>query len=376
MDSITQIALGAAMGETVAGKQAGNRAMLWGALAGTIPDLDILLNPFFDPVDQLAMHRGLSHSFFFAILAAPVFGWLFWQADRRLAARRRRKFPDSPDSPGWKTFSVLAAVAFITHVLLDYLTIYGTQLFQPFNDTPAALGSVCIIDLLYTVPLLIGLLGCAFAGFPDNDAARRKRVLFNSAGVAISTAYLCFGIFAKGEATKAFEREFAQQGIQYEQLFTGPMPLNTILWMALAQDTQNDQLHVALYSFFDDLSGTPMLIRTLPRHSQKLAGQEDTRTLKRLFWFSRGYYTVSQDAEGALVFNDLRFGRSDGWLTNDGFAIFAFRLLEDAAGSGAIVGFERQDFVSHGPRGMSMSTQLRLLWQRLLGNRLELKTGS
>jgi len=44
MDSFTQIALGAAVGETVLGKKVGNRAMVWGAVGGTIPDLDILAN--------------------------------------------------------------------------------------------------------------------------------------------------------------------------------------------------------------------------------------------------------------------------------------------------------------------------------------------
>jgi inner membrane protein len=45
MDSLTQIVLGASVGEAVAGKKIGNKAMLWGAIAGTIPDLDVLLNP-------------------------------------------------------------------------------------------------------------------------------------------------------------------------------------------------------------------------------------------------------------------------------------------------------------------------------------------
>jgi len=42
MDSITQIVLGAAVGDAVLGKKIGNRAMVWGAIAGTIPDLDVL----------------------------------------------------------------------------------------------------------------------------------------------------------------------------------------------------------------------------------------------------------------------------------------------------------------------------------------------
>jgi len=41
MDSLTQIVLGGAIGELVAGRKMGNRAVLWGAIAGTIPDLNV-----------------------------------------------------------------------------------------------------------------------------------------------------------------------------------------------------------------------------------------------------------------------------------------------------------------------------------------------
>ena len=45
MDTITQMALGAAVGEAVLGRKMGGRAMLWGAALGTLPDLDIIINP-------------------------------------------------------------------------------------------------------------------------------------------------------------------------------------------------------------------------------------------------------------------------------------------------------------------------------------------
>ena len=58
MDSITQAALGAAVGEVVLGKKVGNKATLWGAFGGTLPDLDIFLNPFLTDVQSLVVHRG------------------------------------------------------------------------------------------------------------------------------------------------------------------------------------------------------------------------------------------------------------------------------------------------------------------------------
>ena len=52
MDSVTQITLGAAVGEAVLGRKIGGRAMLWGAIAGTLPDLDVFV-PLGDVVKDL-----------------------------------------------------------------------------------------------------------------------------------------------------------------------------------------------------------------------------------------------------------------------------------------------------------------------------------
>lgn len=46
MDSLTQIVLGAACGEAILGKKIGNKALLFGAIGGTIPDLDVFIGRF------------------------------------------------------------------------------------------------------------------------------------------------------------------------------------------------------------------------------------------------------------------------------------------------------------------------------------------
>ena len=48
MDSLTQIVLGASVAEASLGKKIGNKAIVLGALAGTIPDLDIISRFFVD----------------------------------------------------------------------------------------------------------------------------------------------------------------------------------------------------------------------------------------------------------------------------------------------------------------------------------------
>ncbi len=52
--------------------------------------------------------------------------------------------------------------------------------------------------------------------------------------------------------------------------------------------------------------------------------------MQRLLWFSRGYFTV-QRKDSVLVFNDIRFGRSDSWLGDEGAFLFSFHILRDPA---------------------------------------------
>ena len=68
MDSLTQAVLGAAVAEATIGRKEGNKAILWGVIIGTIPDLDVIVARFFDPVRSLLVHRGFSHSILFILL--------------------------------------------------------------------------------------------------------------------------------------------------------------------------------------------------------------------------------------------------------------------------------------------------------------------
>ncbi|MFT7114443.1 MAG: inner membrane protein, partial [Candidatus Azotimanducaceae bacterium] len=121
MDSLTQIVLGAAVAEKVLGKKIGNKAMLYGAIAGTIPDLDVISKFFVDPIRANELHRGFSHSILFCLLAAPILGWL--------VSKIEFKFKDV----SWPDWSKLFFWGLFTHPLLDAHTAWGTQLFWPFD---------------------------------------------------------------------------------------------------------------------------------------------------------------------------------------------------------------------------------------------------
>ncbi|WP_426430702.1 metal-dependent hydrolase [Winogradskyella sp. HB-48] len=88
MDSLTQIVLGAACGEVVLGKKIGNKAMLFGAIGGTIPDLDVFAGAILynNEIDAMLFHRGFMHSILFSILGAFLFGWLVYKLSTQVSA--------------------------------------------------------------------------------------------------------------------------------------------------------------------------------------------------------------------------------------------------------------------------------------------------
>lgn len=327
MDTITQIALGAAVGEAVLGRRIGRRAALAGAAGGLIPDLDVLGSPFLAEHQALAVHRGITHSFFWAVVAGAAFAWGTWWLWRNGPARVRgfdpaTGRPRGAGDAGFGAWYALWGLAFLTHALLDAFTVYGTQLLQPFSDLPVAWGSIFIIDPLYSVPLAGGLVAAWF--LRRRPRARRAACL---AGLALSTAYLGLTVLNQAQATARFRAELDRQGIAYERLLVTPTPANSLLWMGQADD--GERVHVGLASLLD--RDPTVEFRAVDKHAERLAGFGDSTPVRRLLWFSRGWYRIEQTEEG-LVFHDLRFGRSDVWLTERGSFVFSF-LLPDQPGN-------------------------------------------
>lgn len=340
MDSITQAALGAALGEAALGRRVGRKAALWGAALGTLPDLDILAYPLLDPVQELAFHRGPTHALLFSVVVAPLVGL-------GLARLHRR------DGVPWRGWTLLAFLALFTHPLLDALTVYGTQLFWPFSDLPAAYPVLFIIDPLYTLPLLAGVVAAVLM-----PRTSRWRTRVNAAGLVVSTAYVLAAVGGKQVADRDFRRALAREGVAYEDAFTAPTPFNTLLWMGMART--DEHVWVGLTSLLDD--DRPMTLRRIDRHAGRLVGHEDDRAVARLRWFSRGYFTTDE-RDGRLFLHDLRFGRSDTWLTDDGAYIFSWRLVPATQSAMRYVSFEQAPIDTDRFEG----AQVRRLLERIAG---------
>ena len=319
MDTVTQITLGAAVGEATAGREAGNKAPLWGAAFGLLPDLDVLANPFLTEAQALTFHRSLTHSLLFIAVVTP------------LAAYLLRHF-SSEDAPSFRRWAGLVSAVLATHVGLDCLTTYGTQIFWPFSTYPVIYGTIFIIDPLYTIPLAAGLL-VSLRWVPT---AKRRRWA-NSAGLTLSSAYLLLTVANKQHIDSVFAQNLAQKQPPAERFLTTPSPFNNLLWRGIAET--EDGFYVGDYSLLDP--DRTIAFRYVPKRHDLLGDAHDNPFVQRLRRFSRGYFTIRRGDDGALLVHDLRFGRNDLGLTADGEYLFTFRLREDA--EGRIVGLRQEE---------------------------------
>ncbi len=297
MDSLTQIALGAAVGEATLGRRIGNRAMLWGAICGTLPDLDVFV-PLGDAVRDFTYHRSATHSLLVLALVTPLVVWVILRVHPATAAYRRR-------------WHALVYLAFATHVLLDSFTVYGTQIFWPVSELPVAFSSLFIIDPLYTVWLVFGVLAALVM---SRESERGHRL--NAAGLVLSSAYLAWTVGAKLHVEDVARASLARQGIAYERLLTVPAPLNSLLWRVLA--VREDAYFEGVYSLLDD--ERPLRVERFASQPALLLGLEDHWPVQRLQWFTRGLYSVSR-RDDDVVITDLRMG-----LTPD--YVFRFKVGE------------------------------------------------
>jgi inner membrane protein len=284
MDSLSQIALGAAVSVAVMGRRTAVwNAAVWGAVAGTLPDLDVLIDHG-DPIRNMVLHRGESHALFWLTL----FSLPFAAAVARL----------SGEWTLWRRWALAMWLALVTHPLLDAMTVYGTQLALPFSNHPYGVGSVFIIDPLYTLPLLVGV-GWALAG---------RNLKANAVGLALSTAYLAWGAAAQQHVSQIASASLASQGIRAENLLVTPTAFNTVLWRVVA--VSGDSYHEGFYSLFDK---TPRIaFDAYPRGNALAADLSVVEGVRRLRGFTQGFFALRETA-GRVLISDLRMGQEPNY---------------------------------------------------------------
>lgn len=339
MDSITQIVLGAACGEAILGKKIGNKALLFGAIAGTVPDLDVFIGPLLykNEIDAMLFHRGFMHSILFSVLAAFLFGWLvhkLYDTGKRMQTTTQRDWIK------------LFFWALFTHPILDCFTPYGTQLFAPFSNYRVAFNNIAVADPLYTVPFLFCIIILMF--FKRNN---NKRQLWLKLGIGISSVYMLFTLFNKFYIDRVFESSLVDKGFSYERFSAQPSILNNILWYGIAETKEN--YHVGFYSLFD-MSSQFSDWQIIPKKRDLI--KEDYSGFKGLTWFSNDYYNVFKIDENNFDYHDLRYPILNENASNT--PIFSLKLFKDV---------ERINMRPFQPNTGDFNKAMTLLWERLKG---------
>jgi inner membrane protein len=318
------------MGVAVMGRRTALwKSALWGGVAGLLPDLDVLLDHG-DPILNMIRHRAESHALLLLTLFAFPMAWVVSRIHRQ------------PQLYGRWWWALMLAL--VTHPLLDLMTIYGTQVFQPFTDEAYGLGSMFIIDPVYSLPLLAGVV----AALRVKTVGRALAI--NGWALAFSTAYLAWSALAQWGVTQHARESLQAQGLPSQQLLVTPAPLSTLVWRVVALD--GERFHEGFYALMD--GGRAIRFVAHERGGALAAQNADHPQLQRLARFTDGFFKVQRNND-KLVVTDLRMGQEPDY-------VFSFDIGPPLqAGATHPVAEQRS-------RRMDVGAGLRWLGQRMLGH--------
>ncbi|WP_295677324.1 metal-dependent hydrolase [uncultured Mucilaginibacter sp.] len=303
MDSITHLAIGACMGEAFAGRRLGKKAMLWGAIAHSIPDIDFMSSFWMTTPSALLAHRGFTHSFVFCVIAGALFALLagMWHKQNNITF--------------WKWTLGFTMVIFL-HVFIDAFNNYGVGWFEPFSHSRITFNAIYVADPLFSIWPGIACIALIFL-----RVSTQHRKKWWQIGLGLSGLYLAYCLVNKNQVNTEVKNILQKQHISYTRYFTTPAPVQNLLWFVVAGD--NNGYYVGFHSLLD--SRKTIDFQYFPRNDSLLNPVRDHRDVQQLIRFSNQFYTIEKWRD-SLVFNDLRFGQVMGWENPKGKFVFHYFL--------------------------------------------------
>jgi inner membrane protein len=290
LDTLTHIAVGGCIGEMIAGRHLGRKALWFGAALQSLPDIDFVASFWLDPVSDLLAHRGFTHSFLFAAMAAPLLAYFAWRAHPRIGIPLNR----------WTWFF---SIEIVIHLFLDAFNAYGTGWFEPFSHARISFNALFVADPFFSIFPIIAFVALLFT-----HKTHYTRKWWIAISMTVMIVYLSMSVVNKLIVDHRVQRFAQAQGINYRRHFTTPTPMNTLLWFAVMETDSG--FYLGYRSLFD--TKPDMTFKYFPRNPAMLEPFKNTRDVIKLRRFSQGFYTVEQWSD-TLVFNDLRFGQMIGW---------------------------------------------------------------
>lgn len=283
MDPLSQAAIGAAAAQSGATKRTLATGLWVGALGGVMPDIDVLIRSPSDPLLFLDYHRHFTHS-----LAFIPFGGALAAGVASLLSRGKHRMSELwwPATLGWAT-----------HGLLDSCTSYGTFLLWPFSDERVAWHNVAIIDPLFTLPLVAGVL----------FAWRRRNRLLGQLALLWGVFYLCVGLVQRDRASEHHEQLMAERGHTAVRAEVKPSIGNNVLFRAFYEHEGiyiTDSIRVPWFGSPSAYEGERIQALKL---EEVLPGLEPihAQDIKRFARFSNGF--LVEDPRNPGFISDFRY---------------------------------------------------------------------
>ena len=316
------------MGEAFAGKTVGKKAMLWGILAQSIPDVDFIASFWLKTSDNLLAHRGITHSLLFALLITPIIAGFAYSLHK----------PHNISLKKWILF--IGSVIFI-HLFLDAFNNYGVGWLEPFSHVRISFNTIYVADPFFSIIPGIALLMLLFI---KQKSTVRKWIW--KTGLIIPFLYLLYSLANKLYVTAETEKILAAQNINYNKLLITPAPLQTWLWFIAAGNDSG--FYTGYRSVFDKQPSLELHFK--PQNNNLIHLVKEPDQLNKLIRFSQGFYTIEQRKD-SMVFYDLRFGQIIGWQNPLEHYVFYYYLQPDVDNTlvvqrGRFAKWDRQSFKS------------------------------
>lgn len=339
MDSVSHMVIGAAIGEMLLGKKIGRWGMLLGAIAKSVPDFDLFYTGLSDPRAYMCEHRAHTHSLFIEALYAIPIAWLLVKLFKQKVS--------------FKRMFVFMLACLWGHSLLDWCTNFGTQLLLPFSNENYSLNTLAIVDLLFTIPMLLMML---IAIFYRKNVTRRNKLA--RATLIYCFSYLGLTFINKAQAHSIAQESIAKNNIPAANYMTNPTMLNNVLWYSVGSN--DSTLFIGEFSLLNKQN--PITWHSYPRHQHLMQQCKSKKDVEILRWFGDPY-TIAQTNGDTLNVYAVKFGRTN-MQESDMQKTFVFHYKLYQKNGQEMMGMEQAN-----EKNMNMKEGFIDLWERICGRR-------
>jgi inner membrane protein len=303
MDSFTHIAIGACVGEAFFEKGFGKKAMFWGALAQSLPDIDFIASAWLNIPESMLAHRGFTHSFLFALLVVPVFSTIAQKVHR----------PQNISFLKWSSFFF---IEILFHLFIDAFNNYGIGWLEPFNHTRFSFNVIYVADPFFSFAPVLAFVFLVYL----NRYHNRRKIIWKI-GLFLPLIYLSYCSYNKFKIDQLTSAFLKSQQIKHSTFFTTPAPIQNWLWYIVV--SKDSGYFIGYHSLFEN--SRSIKLNYFKKNEGWLKNIADHKEVQELRRFSHEYFIIEKQND-TLIFNDLRFGQIIGWHYPKNHFVFHYYL--------------------------------------------------